>query len=125
VADGAGRLGLAQEALHRVRLALGVRVHDLDGHPAVDPGVLGLVDRTHAALPQQADEAVLPVDYLADELDHVTLLMYRFSEAKANHTTADRQPDQKRRIGQLSPAGRGAGSVRSVISRSRRRREIH
>ncbi len=64
-ADAAGRLGLALEARHGLALFGDARVQDLDGHLAVDSGVLPLVNGTHSAFAEQADDAVLAVDDLA------------------------------------------------------------
>ena len=65
-ADAPGRLRLALEALHRVGVARLRCVQHLDRDAAADADVLALVDRAHAALAEQADDAVLALDDLAD-----------------------------------------------------------
>ena len=64
--DAAGGLRLALEALHGVDVGRGAGVQDLDGDAALDADVLALVDGAHATLAEQADDAVLALDDLAD-----------------------------------------------------------
>jgi hypothetical protein len=66
VSDGRGGLGFAQEALDRGRVGRRRRVEELDGDEASKDVVLGLVDRAHAAVAEQAHEAVPPGDGPAD-----------------------------------------------------------
>ena len=65
-ADAAGRLRFALEPLHRLGVGRGGRVQDLDGDAAPNANVLALVHGAHAAFADQADDAVLTLDNLAD-----------------------------------------------------------
>ena len=50
--DGGGRLGLAQEALHRRRVGRRCRMEQLERDKAPKDVVLGLVDRSHPPVAQ-------------------------------------------------------------------------
>jgi hypothetical protein len=60
-------LGLADEASYELLVAHEVRVHDLQGHRALELGVMADVHRRHAALGDPRLDAVAPVEHLPDE----------------------------------------------------------
>src|SRR5262249_29530945 len=73
VADLAGGLRLALESLDGLRVRSRARVKDLDRDPAADPHVLAFVDGAHAARADEADDAILPIQELADRDRHPAL----------------------------------------------------
>src|SRR5205085_1668174 len=58
VVDGGGGAGLAEEALARLRAVAGGEGGDLEGDAAVELRVVRQVDRPHAALAQEPEQAV-------------------------------------------------------------------
>ncbi len=58
VADAAGRLRLAVEPPHHLRVVGEFRTEGLDGDASVDQHVLRFVDGAHAAFADEADDAV-------------------------------------------------------------------
>ena len=77
----AGDLGLpleAQQVLVLVRFSLhGIQLHELDGHLALDPGILGEHDAAHGTRAQEAEDLVA-ADGLGEvqvvEFSHVSIL---------------------------------------------------
>ena len=67
VSEAARRLGLALEAAGELFLAAELGQEDLDGEIAPHHGVLGAIDRAHAADADAADDAVALADDGADE----------------------------------------------------------
>ena len=64
-ADASGGLGFALETRDRLALLGDRGEQHLDGDAPVNARVLALVDGTHAALADQADDPVLPIDDVA------------------------------------------------------------
>ena len=62
----AERLGFALEARQRLRVLGDIIGQELQGDEAIELGVFGLVDHTHAAAAELLDDAVVR-DGLADE----------------------------------------------------------
>ena len=58
VVEGRRGAGLAVEPLEDLRAVLGGEVGDLQGHPAIELGVMGQVDRPHAPLPQPLHDPI-------------------------------------------------------------------
>ena len=69
VLQGGGGLRLVEEPVATLRVGRRVRRQGLEGDEAAEQGVAGLVDDTHAALPELLDDAVA-VDRLADHGGH-------------------------------------------------------
>ena len=63
--QGRGGLGFALKTGQSLRVSGDFLGQELQGHKAVQPGVLGLVDHTHPATAQLLDDAVVR-DGLAD-----------------------------------------------------------
>ena len=59
VVERGGRPGLVLEALEAAGVECGGEGDDLQGHPAVERGLLGLVDHAHPAAADLAEDAVL------------------------------------------------------------------
>jgi hypothetical protein len=66
VAQAGEHLGLAQETPGLAARLL--RVHDLEGHRAVERFLLGQIHLAHAATPEPRGDAILAPDGLADQL---------------------------------------------------------
>ena len=62
VPDEIDRAGLVEEALHDLAVARVLRVQELDGDARADDGMLGEVDRSHPALPEEPLQPVGPDD---------------------------------------------------------------
>ena len=62
-----GGAGLVQEPSPRLGIFVVAEVGHLQGHPAVELGVLGQVDRAHPALAQPLDDPV-PAELLGKRL---------------------------------------------------------
>jgi hypothetical protein len=59
-------MGLLAEASHEVRIVTVFRVEHLDGDVAAELAVGRPVDRGHAALAQQLDQAIAPAEHVAE-----------------------------------------------------------
>ena len=66
VAERRGGVGLLAEAGHEVGIVTVFRVQHLDSDVAAELAVGGPVDRGHAALAQQLDEAIAPAEHVAE-----------------------------------------------------------
>ena len=60
--EGCGSLGFPQEAVRLLRGACQVGWEELEGDGALEPGVLGLVDRPHTPFAQQLEDTVARYD---------------------------------------------------------------
>ena len=67
VREPSGRPGLADETGGELVVVAQPRMHDLDGHDAVEPQVGGLVDTGHPAARDARPDAVATVEDAADQ----------------------------------------------------------
>ncbi|OQB76791.1 MAG: hypothetical protein BWX88_05321 [Planctomycetes bacterium ADurb.Bin126] len=93
VAQGGQGAGLGEKAVHRVVVSLGLQVHDLDGHLAVQLAVDAAIGRRRGAFAQQSHQAVLPQ-------------VHRDEHPPPTGRTAHRRQRGRSRQVDLPPAGR-------------------